>query len=178
MRLTYTGRSTPSTTQLARALYQLRTAEWILSAPVRSYHNSRQQCRTNAGGVAASLPFCRIVRASTPPPSCRSGPVSKHGAQRPPNPYGLLGTGRRGGGRGYGGGEGRGRLYTYRYTVTSRMTSALRWAAMRAVLKFHNLLRGTKSRDSVHRPQLLKEKGEPKQIRTDVPLLSSLTPYR
>ena len=37
------------------------------------------------------------------------------------------------GGRGYGGG-GRGRLYTYRYTVTTRMTSALRWAATRATL--------------------------------------------
>ena len=32
----------------------------------------------------------------------------------------------------------RGRLYTYRYTVTTRMTSALRWAAMRAILMFHN----------------------------------------
>ena len=31
---------------------------------------------------------------------------------------------------------GRGRLYTYRYTVTTRMTSALRWAAMRAILMF------------------------------------------
>ena len=41
------------------------------------------------------------------------------------------------GGRGYGGG-GRGRVYTYRYTVTTRMTSALRWAAMRAILMFHN----------------------------------------
>ena len=30
----------------------------------------------------------------------------------------------------------RGRLYTYRYTVTTRMTSALRWAAMRAILMF------------------------------------------
>ena len=30
----------------------------------------------------------------------------------------------------------RGRLYTYRYTVTTRMTSALRWAAMRAILIF------------------------------------------
>ena len=40
------------------------------------------------------------------------------------------------GGRGYGGG-GRGRLYTYRYTVTTRMTPALRWAAMRAILMFH-----------------------------------------
>ena len=30
------------------------------------------------------------------------------------------------------------RLYTYRYTVTTRMTYALRWAAMRAILMFHN----------------------------------------
>ena len=43
----------------------------------------------------------------------------------------------RGEGKGYGGG-GRGRLYTYRYTVTTRMTPALRWAAMRAILMFHN----------------------------------------
>jgi len=42
--------------------------------------------------------------------------------------------GRRGG-REYGG-VGRGRLYTYCYTVTTRMTYALRWAAMRAVLMF------------------------------------------
>ena len=40
-------------------------------------------------------------------------------------------------GRGYGGG-GRGRLYTYRWTVTTRMIPALRWAAMRAILMFHN----------------------------------------
>ena len=39
-------------------------------------------------------------------------------------------------GRAYGGG-GRGRLYTYRYTVTTRMTPALRWAAMRVILMFH-----------------------------------------
>ena len=39
------------------------------------------------------------------------------------------------GGRGYRGG-GRGRLYTYRYTVTTRMTPALRLAAMRAILMF------------------------------------------
>ena len=39
----------------------------------------------------------------------------------------------------YGGG-GRGRVYTYRYTVsvTTRMTYALRWAAMTAILMFHN----------------------------------------
>ena len=35
------------------------------------------------------------------------------------------------------GGGGRGRLYTYRYTVTTRMIPALRWAVMRAILKFH-----------------------------------------
>ena len=39
--------------------------------------------------------------------------------------------------RGYGGG-GRGRLYIYRYTVTTGITSALRWAAMKAILMFHN----------------------------------------
>ena len=36
------------------------------------------------------------------------------------------------------GDRGRGRLYTYRYTVTTRMTSALRWAAMRAIFMFHS----------------------------------------
>ena len=29
--------------------------------------------------------------------------------------------------------------YTYHYTVTARMTPALRWAAMRAILMFHKL---------------------------------------
>ena len=33
------------------------------------------------------------------------------------------------------GGEGA-RLYTYRNTVTTRMTSTLRWAAVRAILMF------------------------------------------
>ena len=46
----------------------------------------------------------------------------------------YIGDGEKGG-RGYGGG-GRGRSYTYRYTVTTRMTSALRWAAVRAILMF------------------------------------------
>ena len=50
-----------------------------------------------------------------------------------------------------------GRLYTYRFTVTTRMTPALRWAVMRAILMFHQLW-GTKSQDSVHKPQLLKRK--------------------
>ena len=43
--------------------------------------------------------------------------------------------GRGEGGEGYGGG--RGRLYTYRYTVTTILTHALRWAAVRAILMFH-----------------------------------------
>ena len=51
-----------------------------------------------------------------------------HGALRPQKPSGLLGSGE---------GGGRGRLYTYRYTVTTRMTPALRWAAMRAILMFY-----------------------------------------
>ena len=49
----------------------------------------------------------------------------------------LIRDGEKGGGGG-GMGGGRGRLYTYGYTVTTRMTSALRWAAMRAILLFHN----------------------------------------
>ena len=40
------------------------------------------------------------------------------------------------GGKGYGGG-GEEDYYTYRYTVTTRMTPALRWAVMRAILMFH-----------------------------------------
>ena len=35
-------------------------------------------------------------------------------------------------------GGGGGRLYTYRYTDTTRMIPTLRWAAMKAVLMFHN----------------------------------------
>ena len=68
----------------------------------------------------------------------------------------------------------RGRLYTYRYTVTTRMTSALRWAAMRAILMFHfNVCEG-QSHKKVSIDRTFKMKGEPKQIRTEVPLLTSL----
>ena len=49
----------------------------------------------------------------------------------------LIRDGEKGEGRGYGGG-GRRRLYTCRYTVTTRMTSALRWAAVRTILMVHN----------------------------------------
>ena len=64
-----------------------------------------------------------------------------------------------------------------RYTVTSRMTSALGWAAMRTILMFLSIVRDKVIRQS---PQTttFEVKGEPKQIRTEVPLLTSLPPYR
>ena len=58
------------------------------------------------------------------------------------------------GGRRYGGG---GREYIPIATLSPPEWPALRWAAMRAILMFHHLW-GTKSQDSVHRPQLLKRK--------------------
>ena len=48
----------------------------------------------------------------------------------------LIRDGEKGGGGGGMEVGGSGRLYTYRYTITTRMTSALRWAAMRAMLMF------------------------------------------
>ena len=73
---------------------------------------------------------------------------------------------------------GRERLYTYRYDVTTRMTSALMWAAMRAILMFHNCEGQSQKQDSIHRPQLLKRKEsrsgfEPRSLR-----FTSLTFYR
>ena len=73
-----------------------------------------------------------------------------------------------------GGGGGRGRLYTYRYTLTTRMIPGLRWAAMRAILMFHNC-DGQKSQDSVHRPQILKRKESRSRFE---PRFTSLTSYR
>ena len=67
-------------------------------------------------------------------------------------------------------------LYTYRYTVTTRMTPALRWAAMRAILMFHNC--EGQSHKTCPQTTPFEEKGEPKRIRTEVPPLTSLTPYR
>ena len=72
-------------------------------------------------------------------------------------------------------GGGEGRLYTYRYTVTTRMTPALRWA-MTAILMFHNC--EGQSHKTVFSDTPFEEKREPKQIRTEVPLLTCLTPYR
>ena len=73
--------------------------------------------------------------------------------------------------------EEEGRLYTYHYTVTARMTPALRWAAMRDIFNVSFIVRDKVTRQC---PQTttFEEKGEPKRIRTEVFLLTSLTPYR
>ena len=54
------------------------------------------------------------------------------------------------------------------------MTSALRWVAMRAILMFHNC--EGQSHKTVSTDQNSEERGEPKRIGTEVPLLTSLTP--
>ena len=74
-----------------------------------------------------------------------------------------------------------GRIYTYRYiyTVTTRMTFTLRWAAMTASLMFHKCEGQSHKRRCPQTTTFEAEKGEPKRIRTEVPLLTmSLTPYR
>ena len=71
-----------------------------------------------------------------------------------------------------------GRIYTDRYTVTTRTTFALRWAAMRAILNVSLIVRDKVTRQCPQTTTFEAEKGEPKQIRTEVPLLTSLTPYR
>ena len=71
-------------------------------------------------------------------------------------------------------GWGRGRLYTYRYTVTTRLTSALRWAAIRAILYVSLIVN-----DKVTRPTtFLKGKESRGGIEHEALLLTSLTPYR
>ena len=57
------------------------------------------------------------------------------------------------------------------------MTPALRWAAMRAMFNVSLIVRDKVTRQC---PQTttFEEKGEPKRIRTEVPLLTSLTPNR
>ena len=84
-------------------------------------------------------------------------------------------TGRRGdGGMEVGG---RGRLYTYRYTVTTGMIPALRWAAMSAMLMFHNC-DGQSHKTVSTNHNLFEEKREPKRYRTEVLPLTGPTPYR
>ena len=74
------------------------------------------------------------------------------------------------------GGGGRGRLYTYRYIVTTRMTS-IQMGSDESHFNVSLIVRDKVTRQC---PQttIFEEKGEPKRIRTEVPLLTSLTPYR
>ena len=78
------------------------------------------------------------------------------------------------GGRGYGGG-GRGRVYTYRYTVTTRMTS-IKMGSDESHFNVSFYVRDKVTRQC---PQItiFEEKGEPKRIQTEVPLLTSLMSY-
>ena len=67
------------------------------------------------------------------------GKVSKHSALTSTETVAFIKDGEKGVcvcGGGGGGGGGQRRVYTYRYTVTTRMTPALRWAAVRVILMF------------------------------------------
>ena len=68
---------------------------------------------------------------------------------------------------------GRGRLYTYRCTVTTRMT-CIKMASDESHFNVSLIVRDKVTRQC---PQIttFEEKGEPKQIQTEVPLLTSLT---
>ena len=55
------------------------------------------------------------------------------------------------------------------------MTSALRWAAMRAILMCHNC-EGQSHKTVSTNHNFYEEKGEPKQLRTEVLPLTNLTP--
>ena len=60
------------------------------------------------------------------------------------------------------------------YTVTTRMTPALRWAAKRNRFNVSLIVRD-KVTKRCPQTTTFEEKGEPKRIRTEVPLLTSLT---
>ena len=62
-------------------------------------------------------------------------------------------------------------------SVTTRMTPALRWAAIRDVLCFNNCEGQSHNTVSTNH-NLFEEKGEPKRDRAEALLLTSLTPYR
>ena len=68
---------------------------------------------------------------------------------------------------------------TYRYTVTTRMTPAPRWAAMRAI-QFNVSVDsdGQSHKTASTNHNLFEEKGEPKWNRAEVLPITSLTPYR
>ena len=79
------------------------------------------------------------------------------------------------GGRGYSG-VGRGRLYSYRYSHHQH-NFCIKVGSDESHFNLSLIVRDKFTRQY---PQTttFEEKGEPEQIRTEVPLLTSLTPYR
>ena len=77
------------------------------------------------------------------------------------------------GGRGYGGG-GRARLYTYRYTVHHQNDSCIQIGSNESPFNVSLIVRDKVTRQCLQ-TTTFKEKGDPKRIRTAVPLLTSLT---
>ena len=64
------------------------------------------------------------------------------------------------------------------YIPIATLISALRWAAMRAVLMFQEEVIDKVTRQCPQTTNLFEKKGEPKRYRTEVLPLTSLTPYR
>ena len=71
-----------------------------------------------------------------------------------------------------GGGEGDYKKHSYRYTVTTRMTPALRWATVRAILMFHNC-EGQSGKTVSTDYNLFEERGEPKRTGAEDLLLTT-----
>ena len=68
--------------------------------------------------------------------------------------------------------------YNYTYRYTTRTTSALRWAAMRAILISVSVGSDGQSHKTVStNHNLFEEKEQPKRCRTVVLPLTNLTPY-
>ena len=99
--------------------------------PQDSVHKENVSRKDEAGNQTYVICLPRLTPYRLAKPARVLIEVSKHDA----NNKTYQGRGE-GWGRRYGGGGGEGRLYTY--TVTTRMTPALRWAAMKAILMFHN----------------------------------------
>ena len=72
---------------------------------------------------------------------------------------------------------GRGRLYTYRYTVNQN-DFCIKMGSDESHFNVSVGNDGQSHKTVSTNHNLFEEKGEPKHIRTDVPLLTSLTPYR
>ena len=72
---------------------------------------------------------------------------------------------------------GRGRLYTYHYTVTTTENdSCIKIGSDESHFNV-SLIVSDKVTRQCQQTTTFEEKGEPKQVQTEVPLLTSLTPY-